>query len=83
VSVTAGNLRDYIGRPKFTPDSAERTALPGVATGLAVTGAGGDVLPGRDRRAASCGAGRPWHGRPRGGKRQPSRSHPMVRRLLS
>ncbi len=44
VGVTAGNLRDYIGRPKFTPDSAERTALPGVATGLAVTGAGGDVL---------------------------------------
>jgi ATP-dependent Lon protease len=44
VAVTAGNLRDYIGRPKFTPDSAERTALPGVATGLAVTGAGGDVL---------------------------------------
>ena len=43
-SVDAGSLRDLIGRPRFTPESAERTALPGVATGLAVTGAGGDVL---------------------------------------
>jgi ATP-dependent Lon protease len=34
----------YLGRPKYTPESAERTAVPGVATGLAVTGAGGDVL---------------------------------------
>ncbi len=38
------DLRDYLGRPKHTPESAERTAVPGVATGLAVTGAGGDVL---------------------------------------
>src|SRR6266545_3854742 len=37
-------LRDYHGRPRFTPESAERTAVPGVATGLAVTGTGGDVL---------------------------------------
>jgi ATP-dependent Lon protease len=44
VSVDAGNLRDYLGRPRFTPESAERTAVPGVATGLAVTGTGGDVL---------------------------------------
>ncbi|WP_412539483.1 endopeptidase La [Longispora sp. K20-0274] len=42
--VTAANLKDYLGRPRFTPESAERTAVPGVATGLAVTGAGGDVL---------------------------------------
>ena len=42
--VDGGSLRDLIGRPRFTPESAERTALPGVATGLAVTGAGGDVL---------------------------------------
>ena len=34
----------YLGRPRFTPESAERTAVPGVATGLAVTGTGGDVL---------------------------------------
>lgn len=44
VRVDAGNLARYLGRPKFTPESAERTAVPGVATGLAVTGAGGDVL---------------------------------------
>jgi len=44
IVVTASNLRDYLGRPRFTPESAERTSVPGVATGLAVTGAGGDVL---------------------------------------
>ncbi|HWA67436.1 MAG TPA: endopeptidase La [Mycobacteriales bacterium] len=44
VGVTAESLVDYLGRPRFTPESAERTAVPGVATGLAVTGAGGDVL---------------------------------------
>ena len=42
-------LPDLIGRPHHTPESAQepgeqRTAVPGVATGLAVTGAGGDVL---------------------------------------
>ncbi|MGW7616914.1 endopeptidase La [Streptomyces antimycoticus] len=42
-------LRPLIGRPHHTPESAQdpaerRTAVPGVATGLAVTGAGGDVL---------------------------------------
>ncbi|SOD71049.1 ATP-dependent Lon protease [Jatrophihabitans sp. GAS493] len=37
-------LRDYLGRPRFTPETAERTSVPGVATGLAVTGLGGDVL---------------------------------------
>jgi ATP-dependent Lon protease len=44
VRVEPGNLATYLGRPRFTPESAERTAVPGVATGLAVTGAGGDVL---------------------------------------
>ena len=44
IEVTEDNLTDYVGRPRFTPESAERTAIPGVATGLAVTGAGGDVL---------------------------------------
>lgn len=43
------DLRDLIGRPHHVPESAQdpaerRTAVPGVATGLAVTGAGGDVL---------------------------------------
>src|SRR5262249_4706695 len=32
------------GRQKFFQESVERTAVPGVATGLAVTGTGGDVL---------------------------------------
>ncbi|MFD3744641.1 endopeptidase La [Nocardia sp. NPDC058633] len=44
LTVDVDNLTDYLGRPRFTPDSMERTSVPGVATGLAVTGAGGDVL---------------------------------------
>jgi ATP-dependent Lon protease len=49
VTVTRDGLRDYLGRPRFTPEtslgeSERRTSVPGVATGLAVTGAGGDVL---------------------------------------
>ncbi|WP_406049107.1 endopeptidase La [Kribbella sp. NBC_00889] len=44
LTIGAGDLKSYLGSPKFTPESVERTALPGVATGLAVTGAGGDVL---------------------------------------
>src|SRR4051812_26951252 len=44
VHIDADALVGYLGRPKFTPESAERTSVPGVATGLAVTGAGGDVL---------------------------------------
>jgi ATP-dependent Lon protease len=44
IEVNEANLRDFLGRPRFLPESAERTSVPGVATGLAVTGAGGDVL---------------------------------------
>ncbi|MGP8150168.1 MAG: endopeptidase La [Acidimicrobiales bacterium] len=44
VEVGTKDLQGFLGRPRFTPESAERTAVPGVATGLAVTGAGGDVL---------------------------------------
>ena len=44
VTITADDVTGYLGRPRFTPESGERTAVPGVATGLAVTGAGGDVL---------------------------------------
>ncbi|MBV9512742.1 MAG: endopeptidase La [Mycobacteriaceae bacterium] len=44
VRIDERDLVDYLGRPRFTPESAERTAVPGVATGLAVTGLGGDVL---------------------------------------
>ncbi len=42
--VTPKEVRTYLGRPKFFFEAAERTSVPGVATGLAVTGAGGDVL---------------------------------------
>jgi ATP-dependent Lon protease len=42
--VDVTDLRDYLGRQKFFFEAAERTAVPGVATGLAVTGTGGDVL---------------------------------------
>jgi ATP-dependent Lon protease len=44
VTVSPDDLTGYLGRPRHTPESAERTAVPGVATGLAVTGTGGDVL---------------------------------------
>ena len=37
-------VRDALGRQRLFQESAERTAVPGVATGLAVTGTGGDVL---------------------------------------
>jgi ATP-dependent Lon protease len=44
VVVGPEDLTGYLGQPRHTPESAERTAVPGVATGLAVTGTGGDVL---------------------------------------
>jgi ATP-dependent Lon protease len=44
VTVDRADLHGYLGHPRHTPESAERTAVPGVATGLAVTGTGGDVL---------------------------------------
>ncbi|MFC4950356.1 endopeptidase La [Pseudonocardia sp. GCM10023141] len=44
IHIDADALVTFLGRPRFTPESAERTSVPGVATGLAVTGAGGDVL---------------------------------------
>jgi len=44
VAIGVDDLKEYLGRPRFTPESAERTEVPGVATGLAVTGMGGDVL---------------------------------------
>jgi ATP-dependent Lon protease len=44
VSIAEAELRDALGRQRFFQESAERTAVPGVATGLSVTGAGGDVL---------------------------------------
>jgi ATP-dependent Lon protease len=44
VRVDVDDVREYLGRPRFFFEAAERTSVPGVATGLAVTGAGGDVL---------------------------------------
>ena len=44
VTVELDVVRDALGRQKVFQEVAERTAVPGVATGLAVTGTGGDVL---------------------------------------
>jgi len=44
VVVDAHAVPDALGRPRFFPEDTPRTAVPGVATGLAVTGTGGDVL---------------------------------------
>lgn len=55
LTIDEPDLVDYLGRPRFLPESGERTAVPGVATGLAVTGLGGDVLY---IEAGSTGAGR-------------------------
>jgi ATP-dependent Lon protease len=45
VNVTEAELVDLLGKPTvFRDEAGDRTRVPGVATGLAVTGAGGDVL---------------------------------------
>ena len=44
VTIDAAEIREHLGRPKFFFEAGERTSVPGVATGLAVTGTGGDVL---------------------------------------
>ncbi len=44
VVVDAGDVRGWLGRAHFFFEAADRTSVPGVVTGLAVTGAGGDVL---------------------------------------
>ena len=44
VEITPERVREFLGKPKFDNEVAARTAVPGVATGLAVTGVGGDVL---------------------------------------
>ena len=43
-TVDASDIREYLGRTKFFFEAGDRTSVPGVATGLAVTGTGGDVL---------------------------------------
>jgi ATP-dependent Lon protease len=44
VVVDGPDVRTWLGRPRFFFEAAERTSVPGVATGLAVTGTGGEVL---------------------------------------
>ncbi len=44
VTIDEEALREALGRQRFFQESVERTAIPGVSTGLAVTGTGGDVL---------------------------------------
>jgi ATP-dependent Lon protease len=44
VTVDEACVTEWLGRRRFQPEVAERTSVPGVATGLAVTGVGGDVL---------------------------------------
>src|SRR5581483_8523808 len=44
VEIGEERVREFLGKPRFQFEVAERTAVPGVATGLAVTGTGGDVL---------------------------------------
>jgi ATP-dependent Lon protease len=44
VTIDEAGMRRALGRQRHFQEAAERTALPGVATGLSVTGAGGDVL---------------------------------------
>ncbi len=44
IAIDEAALRETLGRQRFFQESVERTAIPGVSTGLAVTGTGGDVL---------------------------------------
>ncbi len=44
VEIGAAEVREALGRQRFFRETAERTAVPGVATGLAATAVGGDVL---------------------------------------
>jgi ATP-dependent Lon protease len=44
VAIGPDDVRELLGRERFFNEAAERTAVPGVATGLAVTGTGGDML---------------------------------------
>jgi ATP-dependent Lon protease len=62
VRVAAAGVVEYLGRPRFFDEVAERTGRPGVATGLAWTPVGGDVLfvevtmmPSREERLVLTG----------------------------
>ncbi len=58
VTIDLDTVRDALGRQRHFQESATRTATPGVATGLAVTGAGGDVLFVEATAMKSGGSGR-------------------------
>ena len=69
VVVDLDAVRDALGKQRFFQESASRTAVPGVATGLAVTGTGGDVLfveATRDAGQARARAHRPARRRDEG-----------------
>ena len=42
--VTTKTITEFLGPEIFVPDTAERTELPGIATGMAWTAGGGDIL---------------------------------------
>src|SRR3989449_168416 len=72
VLIDFATVREALGRAKFRHEAAARTATPGVATGLAVTGAGGDVL--FVEAASMAGRGGPGlTGQPGGGLRGSAR----------
>ncbi|WP_026735376.1 endopeptidase La [Fischerella sp. PCC 9605] len=62
ITVEAEQIPDYLRRPRFVNEVAERIDRPGIATGLAWTPVGGDVLfveatmmPGREERLVLTG----------------------------
>ena len=44
MALTSEKVTEYLGKPKYFLEVAERTEIPGVATGLAWTPAGGDII---------------------------------------
>src|SRR5262249_6478129 len=56
VSVKAGDLIEILGQPRFENEVAMRTSVPGVATGLAWTPVGGDILFIEATRASGKGS---------------------------
>jgi len=56
VTIRAADLVTILGQPRFESEVAMRTSVPGVATGLAWTPAGGDILFIEATRAAGKGS---------------------------
>src|ERR1700716_63253 len=59
VAITVDRVREFLGKPRFDNEVAARTAVPGVATGLAVTGTGGGGLLLGGAAAHRDGGGQP------------------------